>query len=212
MSQGELRKQNMQLVVEKALECFIQQGIAKTKISQIAEKACLTERSVFRYFRTKTDLVLAASYLYWEKVLAYINRQHPADGCSNMTGLEEIGHLLICYSNLYFDDPKGLRFTLDAELTLDTAGKKNEHRNQPPEPYETSTGQVARAIRKGLADGSIDPDVDVKELYYNSYDTILGLMQRLSIGGTPSGGELDYRKRMKSLSDMFVRAFSGYRI
>lgn len=212
MSQGELRKQNVQLVIEKALECFIRQGIDKTKVSQVAECAGLTERSVFRYFKTKSDLVLAASYLYWEKVLDYINSQHPADECSNMTGLEEIGHLLICYSNLYYDDPKGLRFTLDAELTLDNAGKNHEHRNQPPEPYETSNGQVARAIRKGLADGSIDPTVDVKELYYNSYDTILGIMQRISIGGTPSGGELDYRKRMASISEMYVRAFSGYRI
>ena len=212
MSQGELRKQNIKLVVEKALGCFIRQGIDKTKVSQIAECAGLTERSVFRYFKTKTELVRAASYLYWDKVLEYIDRQQPEEASGRMTGLEELGQLLICYSNLYFDDPRGLRFTLDAELTLHSAGMKNENRNQPPEPYETSNGRVAKAIRRGLADGSISPDVDVKEMYYNSYDTILGIMQRLSIGGTPSGSELDYRKRMRSISDMFVRAFSGYRI
>ena len=210
MSQGDLRKRNMELVVRKALGCFIEQGIEKTKVSQIAEKAGLTERSVFRYFDTKADLVLAASYLYWNLVLEYIDQQLPAEQREKMTGLEEISHLLICYSNLYFDDPKGLRFTLDAELMLDSAGKKVEHRNQPPEPYETSNGQVAKAIRKGLADGSVSPEVDVKELYYNSYDTILGLMQRLSIGATPSSSELDYKKRMKSIAEMFVRAFSGY--
>ena len=75
--------------------------------------------------------------------------------------------------------------------------------------YETSNGPVAKAIRKGLADGSISPDVDVRELYYNSYDAILGIMQRLSIGGTPSAGALDYRSRMQHLSDMFVKAFRG---
>ncbi len=212
MSQGDLRKQNIQLVVEKALGCFIEQGIEKTKVSQIAERAGLTERSVFRYFKTKTDLVLAASYMYWDKVMEYIEKKHPAEEREGMTGLEEIGELLCCYSELYLDDPKGIRFTLDAELILHAAGKNQEHRNQPPEPYESSNGQVARAIRKGLADGSIPPDVDVKELYYNSYDSILGIMQRLSIGGTPSGGELDYRKRMESISRMFVKAFSGYRV
>ena len=211
MSQGELRKQNKETVIRKALGCFIEQGINRTKVSQIAEKAGLTERSVFRYFNTKADIVLAASNLYWNLVLEYIEQQLPAEDREKMTGLEEISHLLVCYSNLYFDDPKGLRFTLDAELMLDSAGKKVDHRIQPPEPYETSNGQVARAIRKGLADGSVSPDVDVRELYYNSYDAILGIMQRLSIGGTPSGKELDYRKRMKSISDMFVRAFSGYK-
>lgn len=212
MSQGDLRKQNIQLVVEKALGCFIEQGIDKTKVSQIAEKAGLTERSVFRYFKTKADLVLAASYLYWEKVMEYIDAKYPPIERKGMTGLEEIGRLLICYSELYLDDPKGIRFTLDAELMLHGAGKNDVHRNQPPEPYESSNGQVAKAIRKGLEDGSVSKEVDVKELYYNSYDSILGIMQRLSIGGTPSGGELDYRRRMESISRMFVRAFSNYRV
>ena len=68
---------------------------------------------------------------------------------------------------------------------------------------------LAKAIRKGLADGSISPDVDVQEIYYNSYDAILGIMQRLSIGGTPSARELDYDSRMLHLSQMFVRALSA---
>lgn len=68
---------------------------------------------------------------------------------------------------------------------------------------------MAKAIRKGLADGSISPEVDVKEIYYNSYDAILGIMQRLSIGGSPSARELDYDSRMLHLSEMFVKALSG---
>lgn len=49
----------------------------------------------------------------------------------------------------------------------------------------------------------------MKEIYYNSYDAILGIMQRLSIGGTPSARELDYDSRMLHLSEMFVKALSG---
>ena len=72
-----------------------------------------------------------------------------------------------------------------------------------------SSGPMAKAIRKGFADGSISPEVDVREIYYNSYDAILGIMQRLSIGGSPSAGALDYDSRMRHLSQMFVRALSG---
>ena len=102
-----------------------------------------------------------------------------------------------------------MRFTLDAELTLHAAGRHHEIKNQPPEPFETSGGPMAKAIRKGLADGSISPEVDVREIYYNSYDAILGIMQRLSIGGSPSASALDYDSRMRHLSRMFVRALSG---
>lgn len=208
MSQEELREQNKQLVVEKALECFLEFGIEKTKVSEVARCAGLTERSVFRYFKKKTDLVLAASYLYWNRVIEHIENQLPPDD-GKRTGIDDVAQLLVCYTNLFLEDPKGIRFTLDAELVLDNAGKNHEIKNRPPEPYESSNGPVARAIRKGLADGSISSEVPVKELYYNSYDAILGLMQRLSIGGTPSALELDYKQRMSSICTMFVDAFRG---
>lgn len=208
MSQGELRQQNIQHVIETALACFLEQGIEKTSVGEIARRAGLTERSLFRYFKKKTDIVLAAAYLYWNRVIARMEARLPENG-EPRTGLEDVGTLLMAYSNLFLEDPNGIRFTLDAELVLDAAGKNSQIRNRLPEPYESSNGPVARAIRKGLADGSIGPDVDVRELYYNSYDAILGLMQRLSIGGTPSAGELDYHSRMKRLCAMFVDAFRG---
>ena len=57
----EQREKNIQLVTEKALDCFLENGIEKTKIADIARQCGLAERSVFRYFETKADLVLAAS-------------------------------------------------------------------------------------------------------------------------------------------------------
>lgn len=209
MPHEEQREKNIRLVTEKALDCFLENGIEKTKISDIAQLSGLTERSVFRYFETKADLVLAASLLYWNRVLERIDRMSHENSDGSTTGLEDAEKILICYSKLYRLDPQGMRFTLDAELTLHSAGRLHEIRNQPPEPYETSNGPMAKAIRKGLADGSISPEVDVKEIYYNSYDAILGIMQRLSIGGTPSARELDYDSRMLHLGEMFVKALSG---
>ena len=210
MPHEEQREKNIRLVTEKALDCFLEIGIEKTKIADIARQCGLTERSVFRYFETKADLVLAASLLYWNRVLERIDRMFQEDSPeSSTTGLEDAAKILVCYSRLYRLGPKGMRFTLDAELTLHNAGRLHEIKNQPPESFETSNGPMAKAIRKGLADGSISPDVDVREIYYNSYDAILGIMQRLSIGGTPSARELDYDSRMLHLSQLFVRALSG---
>ena len=61
MSLDELRIQNIQNVTEKALVCFIKNGITNTKVSEIAKTAGLTERSVYRYFPTKSDIVISAA-------------------------------------------------------------------------------------------------------------------------------------------------------
>jgi len=70
------------------------------------------------------------------------------------------------------------------------------------------TGPVAAAIRRGLADGTVDPDADVKMLYYNAYDAILGVIQRMSVG-VPSVHELDGHALIDALCEQFTRAFAA---
>ena len=53
--------QNKEKVIQIALEFFCDQGIENSKVSDIAARAGLTERTVFRYFATKSDLVLKRS-------------------------------------------------------------------------------------------------------------------------------------------------------
>ena len=72
MPHEELREKNIRLVIENALDSFLENGIEKTKVADVARRSGLTERSVFRYFETKADLVLAASLLYWNRILALI--------------------------------------------------------------------------------------------------------------------------------------------
>lgn len=202
MSMQEVREQNIALVTQTALACFVENGIEKTTIRDIAQHAGLTERSVYRYFATKDELVVAAAFLYWDQAKAQAARQ------PGMTGVEEIRVLLRSYAGLIFTDPAGIRFSLDAEVALCNAGRQHAVVNRPPERYEVAPGPIAAAIRRGLADGTVDPDTDVKMLYYNAYDAILGVIQRMSVG-VPSVHELDGHARIDALCEQFTRAFAS---
>ncbi len=61
---------------------------------------------------------------------------------------------------------------------------------------------------RGLSDGTVNPEANIKQLYYNAYDSILGLMQRLTVG-VPSVSELDARERLYAMCEMFTRAFAA---
>lgn len=208
MSLEELREKNKEFVVRQALECFIEKGIEHTTVLEIARRAALTERSVFRYFPTKSDIVVAAAYLYWDMALERTRSLLENAVRPGMTGLEEISAVLRSYIDIVFTDPQGIRFTMDAEMALYRAGNNHKVVNRPPEKFETAGGPMAAAVRRGLADGSIPPTVDAKMLYYNSYDSILGVMQRMSVG-VPSAGEVDGHARLVQLCDMFAREFAG---
>ena len=99
-------------------------------------------------------------------------------------------------------------FSLDAEVALCNAGRQHAVINRPPERFEVAPGPIAAAIRRGLADGTVDPEADVKTLYYNTYDSILGVIQRMSVG-VPSVHELDGHARIDALCEQFTRAFAA---
>ena len=210
MPHEEQREKNIQLVTEKALDCFLENGIEKTKIADIARQCGLAERSVFRYFETKADLVLAASLLYWNRVLERIDQNVSGGQSRNqhnrLGGCGKDSCLL--FQALPAGPPKGCAFyPLMQSLPATMQEGSTRSRTSPLSPLKPPTALWPSAIRKGLADGSISPDVDAGEL--------LQLLRRdpgnhaPSIGGTPSARELDYDSRMLHLSQMFVRALSA---
>ena len=89
MPHEEQREKNIRLVTEVALDCFLANGIEKTKVADIALRSGLTERSAFRYFETKADLVLAASLLYWKRILERSARRAPPAADSSPTGRQD---------------------------------------------------------------------------------------------------------------------------
>ena len=208
MSQEEIRERNIRLVVNMALDKFIEQGISKTSLSEVADAAGLTERSIYRYYKSKNDLIIAASFCYWERVKTHIYDELKTRDFDALTGIEQVSIILNCYANMLFADPKGIRFSLDAEVALFNVGKNHHVINRPPERLEASDGPLAVAVQKGLNDGTVSPDADIKQLYYNAYDSILGMMQRITVG-VPSVNELDAHERLRAMCDMFTREFAA---
>ena len=69
------RETNKERVIAQALQCFVEQGIEAAKVSEIARRAGLTERSVYRYFATKADLVLETALLFWSQAMGQVDAQ-----------------------------------------------------------------------------------------------------------------------------------------
>ena len=130
MPHEEQREKNIRLVTEVALDCFLANGIEKTKVADIALRSGLTERSAFRYFETKADLVLAASLLYWKRILERIDRMSHTASDGSTTGLQDAENVLVCYSQLYRLDPNGMRCMPRADSTRSKTSRPS--RLRPP--------------------------------------------------------------------------------
>lgn len=207
MPQAALREQNKQLTTEKALSLFIRQGVDQTSIKDIARAVGITERSVYRYFETRSQLILATTFLFWQRISSQVNDLVADQIDQALTGIQRIRLMLRFYSTLYLEHPEYVRYILNAETALYNAGFTVAIRSRPPGRFEDSDSPLVQAIRLGLADGTVSREADVKEIYYNAYDAILGTMQRQVLCSTDC--DLDGRTRMEHLCELFVGAFEG---
>lgn len=207
MSLEALREQNKKTVIEAALVCFIEQGIEQTKISEVARRAGLTERSIYRYFETKADLVLAAALFFWADHQQKIERGH-ASNAQGKTGIVQIFEILCAYADLYFTNRQEIIFVQEAEGYLNRNGKSALLDNKPPTPFHSSHAPLANAIRAGIADGTVKTGVNVELLYYNTYDALLGLLQKMAImqDGVATSG-IDARERLTHFCRLLTASF-----
>lgn len=183
------KEKNINKVVHVALASFVKYGIDGSKVSEIGRIARLTERSVFRYFDTKSDLVLAAAMLFWDKVKTLVLKNMDEIENSNKTGLEEIEIILRKYTDIYFTHYKQFIFVHEAESYLYRSGKDLLIKNHVLSPFATSEDPVALAIKKGIKDGSVNSDINIENAYFNTYDSLLGLMEKFAITRTEDKDE-----------------------
>lgn len=208
MSLEEIREQNKQLVTAKALELFIRNGIANTRVADIAHASGLTQRSVFRYYPTKNEIIIAAADLFWDHIRSHVTREAEKQIVPGMTGIEEIRVILNAYARTVLVEPDGIRFSMECEMALYQCGEEDRVIDRPPEPFETYRNPLSVAIRKGLKDGTVNKNAEIKTLYYNAYDSILGMIQRISVG-VPSTREIATEERLQYICEMYVQKFAA---
>ena len=204
----EKRDQNRRMVTDAALELFLEKGVDSVTTREVAEKSGLTERSVYRYFYSRSDLVLATTFLFWDQMRSRVESLAKDSGYQRMSGIEQISLLFDFYSSLFLDRPNDVRFILGAEMTLSREDVVVKMEDRPPGRFEDDT-PLADAIRHGLEDGTVSKDTDVRDLYYMYYDAVLGTMQRQVMEPITEDEKADIRRRMKRLSRMFLAAFQG---
>lgn len=209
MSLLDIRIQNRQTVIEIALKCFIEDGIEQSKISYIAKRAGLTERSIYRYFENKAELVFEAALCFWNENTSKIE-QECVGRMPQISGLESIREVLLAYGEIYFISRQKLIFIHEAEFYLNKCGKSGLLENKPPVLFEKSNGPLAEAIRRGLADGTVNPKANIELLYFNAFDALLGLMQKLALSydDDSMGEKLSARNRIRSLCTALTNSFS----
>ncbi len=205
MRQEELRAQNKQRVLDEALKCFYYEGIERTKVATIAQKAGVTSMSVYRYYGDKENIVLESAMLFWNKLTSEVLAAVEAEDMSGISGFERVQRLLRLYIGIYRQNTQALQLLQEFEIYVHKR-KYFEGRERVGVQFERICQPVQDALAAGVADGSIRADVNGEELCGTLMNALFGTMQKLSANsqGMFASKCCSAQRQMELLCDMAV--------
>ncbi len=193
-----------QRILESAFRLFAENTIEKIKLTEVAAAAEIGIASLYRYYPSKPELVLAVSTWAWTNFLS----QNPLPLSDQMTGAEEFEVHLNAFLDLYRNHKDLLRFDQffnvyiqSEDITADQMQGYLEIVHKLEEPF-------AATCRKGQEDGTIKTDLSEKRMFSVTLHLMLATVTRYAVGlayNEETGAEADLELLKEMLMSRFTK-------
>ncbi|MEJ2717328.1 MAG: TetR/AcrR family transcriptional regulator [Deltaproteobacteria bacterium] len=156
-----------QLIIESAERIFASRGFHDTTVADISHDCGVHEASIFQYFKTKENLIVTVPERHLKETLAGITEH-----LQGMKGAEPKIRKLLWHQLRDLSINKNYTSILLRELrTLPAFYKSPAY-----EMIRKYSAFAAEAIREGIRDGEVDPDIEVilvLEMIFGAIDSIV---------------------------------------
>jgi len=191
-------------VVLAAIEVFKQKGIVNSKMTDIATKAEIGVATVYRYFNTKSELVIAAATTLWEEKISILFNKFDEPTFMELNGADRVRTILNIFVSVYQKYPEFISFLehFDNYIIKESIPLENL------ENYEIiimdTKSAIFHAIDKGKKDGSIKSNMDNDAFYITITHSLMSLSQKLILRGNILRSDSDIKgdTQLKLLIDM----------
>ena len=195
------REKRMEEAVYVAAELFLKDGIESVKMTDVADAAAMGVASLYRYFGSKNVLVIRAGALLWRDVRTLYKPRLDSAGMAALTGLDQIRLMFSLAEELYRDHRAFISFVGELDEFL-----KDEE--LPPVElvrYQDSLldyyAVFRAAFEKGVADGSVRPEVDPELFFRTVSHSAMALELKLIRGALLPDDRLDDPGELRQLLD-----------
>lgn len=169
MNQSEIREQNIQRVCETAKELFLKNGIANTSINSIAEQCGLSPMSIYRYFQNKDNLAAKVWHdgLIWfyDQFYAplYLLKVRDLDN-----GYDKFRACMDTYIEIYSEHPEFITYSRESLYIANRMQESEDEEGKTKfwsELFREIPAPIMKALKEGVEDGSVRPDINIHEVY-----------------------------------------------
>ena len=188
---------------------FSQKTIEVATMKEIAKACGLGYKTMFRYFGTKTALVIAIGADIWKKYAVKVEELYRARGGDAMNAAEELAFFLDCFIDLYQSHKDILRFVRNFETYI-------RHENVSKEDlavYNTVVDGFARKFhavyQKAEKDGTLKLGLPETEFFPTILYIMLSAAEKFAEGLVyQPENEKDMTRELELLKNLILHAYS----
>lgn len=171
-----------QFIMESAFRLFAERGIEPVTVIDIAKASGVGKVTLFRYFPSKLDLVIAIATWKWEEYINWHNSLHSPEEIAQMTGAERLRFFLDAFLDLYRNHSDILRFNYDFNSFLRYEAGTADQKQPYMKLVDALGAQFHELYVCGAQDGTLNTDVSEQAMFSSSFHILLAAVTRYAAG------------------------------
>lgn len=202
ITESEQEKRKLRIIMT-SYKLFCADGIYSVTIEDIAKKSHVSTASVYRYFSTKTNLLLATQKILWEEVVDYMISHQGIKLNDSQSGLQQMSILLNAFQSMYEQHSGYVLFACDYKLYLvrQRVQLSDAEHQEMLYPVKQVFSQV---IMRGQEDGTITTVKDAETLFFVIWGMLRGYVEQIVLYDKIKIGVNPWKKYFPIVSDSIL--------
>lgn len=203
---GRQKNARIQLVLQAARRIFLKEGISKTPMSVVAREAEVGIASLYRYFKTKQELVIRVAEELMQEEFQKYSQEFKTSLKNSRSGLEEVENIFRLYILLFDREKELLRFIEEFDNYIAQEKIEPDLLSGYAQVFRSIEKSFFEACKRGEKEGSIRGNLPLEEIFISYSKALMGLAQKHVSRGIllPSDRGNDGRKELLRLLDIVL--------
>lgn len=197
-----------ELMLETGFRIFSGNVIEAVSMSDIAQACNIGIATLYRYFATKLDFVIAIGTRKWKDYYLEVEKAYLEQDGENMTASEEFDFYLDAYITLYRKHKDILRFNRNFDTYVRHEGATSEQMRPYNEAVNAFACKFHTVYAKAGNDGTLRTDIPEERLFISAMYTMLSVSAKYAEGLIyPESSEHDMTEELMLLRSMILKEY-----
>lgn len=171
-----------ELMLEAGFKIFAENVIESVSMQDVAKACGLGIATLYRYFATKLEFVIAIGTRQWEDYYLEIEGLYKKLDGENMNAVQEFEFYLDAYITLYKYHKNILRFNRNFDTYVRHAGATAEQMKPYNEAIKVFAKKFHTVYAKAEQDGTLKTDIPEEKLFISAMYTMLPVAAKYAEG------------------------------